>query len=132
MTDNLEPNQLQSDTLIVSARVESFLEVFLGEQAWYPIRIDDRRKGELKWISVYQNAPVQAITHYAKILRIEKFKDTGKYRVVFDDPVELPNPVPLGVESGLSMQGKKYTTLARLLKANRISDLKPWNVNASY
>lgn len=115
------------DTLIVSARVESFSSVFVAERVWYPIRIDDRRKTDLKWICAYQNSPVRAITHYAKIIRIEKYLETGRYKLVFAEPVELPSPITLGQEDGLTMQGQKYTSLDRLLKAKSISDLKPWN-----
>ena len=116
-----------SDTLIVSAKVESFSSVFIAERVWYPIRIDERRKASLKWICAYQNRPVRAITHYAKIIRIEKYLETGRYKLVFAEPVELPSPLKLGLEDGLTMQGQKYTNLERLLKANSISDLKPWN-----
>lgn len=131
MSKSPETSSFRADTLIVSARVESFLDVFLGEWAWYPIRIDDRRKSDLKWISVYQNSPVRAITHYAKITSIENYRETGRYKIIFDEPIDLPDPITLGSEVGLSMQGQKYTSLERLLKAKSISDLKPWNQNAS-
>ncbi|HDR9039080.1 TPA: hypothetical protein QDB07_006662 [Burkholderia vietnamiensis] len=131
MSKSPETSQFRADTLIVSARVESFYDVFLAERAWYPIRIDDRRKSDLKWICVYQNNPVRAITHYARIIGIENHLETGRYRIVFGEPIDLPEPIALGSESGLSMQGHKYTNLERLLKAKSISDLKPWNQNAS-
>lgn len=120
-------NLLRADTLIVAARVESFWNVFVSERAWYPIRIDDRRKSALKWICVYQNSPVRAITHYAKIIRIENYQETGRYRVIFDEPIELQTPIALGPEDGLTMQGQKYSNLERLLRARLISDLRPWN-----
>lgn len=131
MSKSPETSPFRADTLIVSARVESFYDVFLGEWAWYPIRIDDRRKNDLKWICVYQNSPVRAITHYARITSIENYLETGRYKIVFDEPIDLPEPIALGSETGLSMQGQKYTTLDRLLRAKSISDLKPWNQNAS-
>lgn len=131
MSKSPETSPFRADTLIVSARVESFYDVFLGEWAWYPIRIDDRRKNDLKWICVYQNSPVRAITHYARITSIENYLETGRYKIVFAEPIDLPEPIALGSETGLSMQGQKYTTLDRLLRAKSISDLKPWNQNAS-
>lgn len=124
-------NLYRSDTLIVSARVDSFYDVFLGEWAWYPVRIDDRRKNDLKWISVYQNSPVRSITHYARIRSIENYMDSGRYKIVFDEPIDMPKPISLGSESGLTMQGQRYTSLERLLRAESISDLKPWNPNAT-
>lgn len=130
----MSPNEtktLSADTIVVSARVDSFHDVFVAEQAWYPVRIDDRRKSALKWICVYQIQPVQAITHYARIVCISDHFDTGRYRIVFDGITALPSPVSIGQESGLTMQGQKYTNLERLLVAKSISDLKPWNKNAT-
>lgn len=127
MSESLERNQFRADTLIVAARVESFLNVFLAEQAWYPIRIDDRRKRDLRWICVYQNSPVRAITHYAEITEIADYLETGRYRIVFREPIELPTPIALDLASGLTMQGQKYTSLNRILRAKSISDLRPWN-----
>jgi hypothetical protein len=134
MTDKTEQPEMgardkrfHADTLIVPARVESFHDVFVSEQAWYPIRIDDRRKSALKWICVYQNSPVRAITHYAKIIRIENHKQSGCYRLLFEKPIELPAPIALGSEPRLTMQGQKYTSLERVLRARVISDLRPWN-----
>ena len=123
------PNEKHTcaDTLLVAARVESFWNVFVSERAWYPIRIDDRRKGALKWICVYQNSPVRAITHYAKIIKIENVQETGRYRVIIDEPIELLVPIELGTERGLTMQGQKNTRLERILRAKSISELRPWN-----
>ena len=127
ISKTLVTNRFRADTLIVPARVENFYDVFIAERAWYPIRIDDRRKGHLKWICVYQNNPVRAITDYARIIRIENYRDTGRYRIDFDEPIELPTPIALGPEDGPAMQGQKYTTHERLLRARSISDLRPWN-----
>ena len=119
--------RFHTDTLIVPARVESFRSVFVSEQAWYPVRIDNRRKSALKWIGVYQNSPVRAITHYAKITRIENYKENGCYRITFERPIELQAPIILDSEVGITMQGQKYTSLERILSAKVISDLRPWN-----
>lgn len=131
MSKSPEISPFRADTLIVSARVESFRDVFLGQWAWYPIRIDDRRKNDLKWICVYQNSPIRSITHYARIVSIKNYLETGRYKIVFEKPIELAEPLALGSEKGLSMQGQKYTCLERVLSAKSISDLKPWNQNAS-
>ncbi len=126
-SESANGTQFRADTLIVAARVESFWKVFVSERAWYPLRIDDRRKTELKWICVYQNDPVRAITHYANIIRIENYHDTGRYKIIVGEPVELPIAIALGSEGGLTMQGQKYTSFERVLKARLISDLRPWN-----
>ncbi len=130
MKENCEKTRTPADTLIVSARVESFRDVFLGERAWYPIRINDRRKNELKWICIYQNSPIRAITHYARIVSILNHAETGRYKISVDTIVELKEPITIGLENGLSMQGQKYTSFDRLMQAKTIADLKPWNLDA--
>lgn len=115
-----------SDTIIVSAKDESFYSVFLGEWCWYPIRIGSEKLESLKWIAVYQTAPVSAITHFAKIEQIVDYKDTGRYKIVFEEPEELDTHVALGENRSKTLQGQRYTTLEKLKKAKKIEDLKPW------
>ena len=114
------------DTIIVSAKEESFDSVFLGEWCWYPIRIGSEKLASLKWIAVYQTSPVSAITHFAKIEQIVDYKDTGRYKIVFEEPEELDNQIVLGDHRGRTLQGQRYTTLEKLKAAKQIEDLKPW------
>ena len=115
-----------SDTIIVSAKEESFYSVFLGDWCWYPIRIGSEKLESLKWIAVYQTAPVSAITHYAKIEQIVDYKDTGRYKIVFEEPEELDTHIELGENRTKTLQGQRYTTLEKLKRAIEIEDLKPW------
>ena len=114
------------DTIIVSAKEESFYSVFLGEWCWYPIRIGAEKLTSLKWIAVYQTAPISAITHFAKIEQIVDYKETGRYKIVFEEPEELDNQIALGQNRSKTLQGQRYTTLEKLKKAKEIEDLKPW------
>lgn len=115
------------DTLIVAARDENYDVVFLDMLCWYPVRIDDRRRKGLKWIAAYQGKPVSAITSYAKILKIEPYLETGRFKVIFAPPIDLPNSVVLGERASGAIQGHRYTMLDKLKSASEISDLKPWN-----
>ena len=115
-----------SDTIIFSAKEESFYSVFLGEWCWYPIRIGSQKLESLKWIAVYQTAPVSAITHYAKIEQIVDYKDTGRYKIVFEEPEELDTYIALGENRAKTLQGQRYTSLEKLKRAIEIEDLKPW------
>lgn len=114
------------DTIIVPAKEDSFYRVFLGEGCWYPIRLGDQKLKLIKWIAVYQTSPISAITHFAKIDRIENYLETGRYKIIFNDPEELPHAIPIGDTSKQSFQGQRYTTLKKLKSATLISDLKPW------
>ena len=115
------------DTLIVAAQYETFYEVFLGRGCWYPIRLGDKRKHSIRWIAAYQGKPVSAISFYAKIVRIEDYLDTGRYKIVFDEPVALAHPIRSGKPNVEGIQGHRYTTLKKLKEAKIFEDLKPWD-----
>lgn len=115
------------DTIIIAAQEESFYRVFLGENCWYPIRVGDEKLRTLKWIAVYQTSPISAITYFARITRIEKYLETGRYKILFDEPEEFASPIERGEMTVRAMQGQRYTTIAKLRRAKRISDLRPWD-----
>lgn len=119
----IRTRKTESDTIVIAAREDSFQKVFVAESCWYPVRIDDKRLSALQWIAVYRGLPVSAITHYAQILRIEKFGETGRYRILFGTPITLKNFVVLGKSKNSSMQGQRYTTLTKLLVSSEVSDL---------
>ena len=69
------------DTIVVPANEEGFNDVFLGENCWYAIRISSSMIDRIKYIAGYQTSPISAITYYAEVTKIEKYKDSGKYIV---------------------------------------------------
>ena len=77
-----------SDTIVVPAREDGFIQEFLGNNQWYSIRIGAAMKERIKFIAAYQVAPISAVTHVAKIKEIRPYRDTGKYLVLFDGPAE--------------------------------------------
>ncbi|MDZ4258507.1 MAG: GIY-YIG nuclease family protein [Gemmatimonadales bacterium] len=116
----------ERDTVVVPAQVDGFKKVFLGENCWYSIRIGGGMLPKIKYIAAYQTAPVSAITHHARVERIEPYGDGGKYRLVFAEPTKpLPEPIPFADAPQGSMQGPRYTSLARLQSAKRVADLFP-------
>jgi hypothetical protein len=127
ISETSEQDVEPADTIIISAKEESFYEVFLGEWCWYPIRIGTEKLKTVRWIAVYQTAPISAITHFARIDQIVDYLETGRYKIVFGEPEELPHHVTLGVDRNKTLQGQRYTTMAKLKKALVIDDLKPWN-----
>jgi hypothetical protein len=112
------------DTVVVPAQEEGFKEVFLGQDCWYAIRIGGGMLQRIKYIAAYQTAPVSAITHYARVERIEPYGDEGKYRLVFSEPAKpLAQPVPFADSPQSAMRSPRYTNLKKLLAAKRVSDL---------
>lgn len=124
MSSSMEPVLDPRDTVIVPAQEPGFTETFLNQHCWYAIRIGGGMLKKIKYIGAYQSAPVSAITYYAAVQRIEPYGEDGKYRLIFAEPAKkLQQPIPFADAPPGSMQGPRYTSLAKLLSANRVADL---------
>ena len=115
--------QNEPDTVIVPANKEGFNNVFLGENAWYAIRIGGGMLDKIKFIAAYQTAPISAVTHYAPVARIESFGDSGKYRLLFAEAAKQIPEIPLKPAPWSSMQGSRYTKLSTLLAAKNLAEV---------
>ena len=112
------------DTIVVPAQKEGFEKVFIGENAWWAIRIAAKHRDHLKWIAAYQVTPVCAVTHIAPIDHLEPYGDEGKFKVVFASPAQpLPKPIPFGKAQSGAMQGSRYTTKDQLFSAKSVKDI---------
>ncbi len=112
------------DTIVVPANEEGFNEVFLGKNQWYAIRVSSSMIDRIKYIAGYQTTPISAITHYAEVSKIVKYKDTGKYIVYFKDSAKDIGPIKLTTgKSGTAPQAPRYTTYEKLIKAKKLEDL---------
>ena len=120
---NIPPDKL--DTIVVPAREESFNEIFIGENCWYQIRMSSSMINKVKYIAAYQTAPISAVTHYAEVSKIEKYKDTNKYILHFKEPAEkLDGPINLPENnSNIAPQAHRYTTYDRLMNAKTLEEL---------
>jgi hypothetical protein len=113
----------QPDTIIVPAQKDGFEKVFLAENCWYAIRISGGMLGKIKYIAAYQTQPVSAITHYAPVDRIEPYGEGGKYKLIFSEKANPIGPIPFADATPGAMQGPRYTTLAQLQRAKKLTDL---------
>lgn len=111
------------DTIIVPAQKEGFERVFLGENAWFAIRIAGGMLDKIKYIAAYQSQPVSAITHYAAVDRIEPYGEDGKYKLIFSEQAQPIEPIPFGDAAPGAMQGPRYTTFEKLKQAKKLSEL---------
>lgn len=111
----------QADTVVVPAREEGFQEVFIGENQWRAIRIGAAMKDRIKYIAAYRIAPIQAITHIAKVQEIKLYKDTGKYQLIFDGAAEEIKPIKLK-EGEAAPQGPFYVQREKLVSATTIDE----------
>lgn len=118
--------KMMIDTIIVPSKEDTFESVFMIENCWYPIRLGSEKIDVLKWIAVCQSIPIRALTHYARITTIEKYKETGRYVINFEQPIALVKPLSIREGSKFTVQGQRYTTLTKILRAKEFEDLKPW------
>lgn len=84
------------DTAVFSSDNYTFRSIFLGQKesaCWYVFQINPECIPFIRYIAIYREKPVSAITHYAKVKEFEKISET-KWRVTFEgDPIRLPNDV---------------------------------------
>lgn len=114
------------DTIVVPANKDGFEETFLGENCWYAIRISRSMIDKIKYIAGYQTAPISAITHYAEVSTIEKYKDTDKFIVHFKDRAKKIEPIRLVPRSAgkvTAPQAPRYTTFSKLKNAHNLDEV---------
>jgi hypothetical protein len=115
------------DTMIVPTNPAGFEEAFIGQNAWWSVRISSTMLPKIKYIAAYQTAPLSAITHLAKVQSIVSFGDTGKYKLIFDGPATtLKTPIAYGNSPRGTMQSPVYTSLQKLQSAQILPDLFPF------
>ena len=112
------------DTLVCAAKEDGFKGAFLDQKAWWAVRLSPKAIPHIKYIAMYQVAPISQITHYGKVDRIESYRNTGKYKLCLDgSPIKLQKPVGLGKNPHLKPQGPKYAALEDILSANSLDDV---------
>jgi len=112
------------DTVVVPAQEDGFQEVFLGENRWYAIRMHHSIIPRIKYIAVYQVAPVSAITHWTLVKNIEPWRDTGKFVVNFTEPAKEINPIHLVPKSRIkALQNIRYTSFDKLQRAKTLDEV---------
>lgn len=125
--DNIEVEEEKVyDTAIFPAKVEGFNEVFLGEDQWHYVRLQQDKVEHIKYVACYVGKPVSAITHFAKVKSIEPITVDGKskYIIKFEDKAKkLENPVVLGKISSAAVRANRYVMLNQLLEAKEYGDL---------
>jgi len=119
-----QPGKPKWDTLVCSAREDGFKEAFLEQKAWWAVKLSKKTIPDIKYLAMYQVAPVSQITYYGKVSQIEPFQDTGKYKLYLEgEPIKLEKPVGLGKNTNLKPQGPKYTLLRRLMESRTLDDV---------
>lgn len=111
------------DMVVCAAFEDGFKHAYLENNAWWAIRLSQEAREKLRYLAIYEKAPIAHISHYSEIERIELYKDTGKY-ILYLKNKKTVKPIKLGTgKKGEAPQAPRYTTLEKLLKAKTISEL---------
>ncbi len=106
------------DTIVVPAKVENFNKVFIGEKCWYGISVNPQIAPQLKYIAIYQSAPVSSLTHWATIAKIENSNGPKKWVVTYKGEPNTIGPIsnkePLNGVKGMII-GPRYALFSKIL-----------------
>lgn len=118
------PTFVDWDTLVCAAKEEGFKRAFLAQKAWWAVRLNTKTIPFIKYIAIYQVAPVSKITYYGKVGKIEPYENTGKYKIYLDgEPMKIKKPIGLGNNPYLKPQGPKYAKLSVINAAKTLDDI---------
>lgn len=116
--------KVEWDTLVCAAKEEGFKSAFLKEKAWWAVRLNTQTIPFIKYIAMYQVAPVSKITYYGQVDKIEPYEKTSKYKIYLQgNPTKLERPVGLGNNPHLKPQGPKYAKLSVIKAAKTLDDI---------
>jgi hypothetical protein len=116
------------DTIVVPGRYGISEDLFLRQNRWSAVRIHDTMIPLLKYVALYQTAPLSAVTHVAPIASIEPLEGTEKSVINFSGEAEAISPIPLikGKRGRIKTFPRfRYTTLEKLKAAKTLDDIFP-------
>jgi len=115
----------QIDTIVSPAQPEGFNDIFLKENRWFKIRIHPKMLQKIKYIAIYEVAPISAIRYIGEVAEIKPYKNTGKFELVLNGPAKkLKTPIRRSKEyPNIAPQGSKYTYRRLFDGATKLEDI---------
>jgi len=113
------------DTIVAPCSGDGFRSAFINENSWWAVRIGQTSLAKLKYVSLYESAPVSSIRAYAKIKKIEPYQNNpGKYIIHHDgNIIYFDNPIKLGKYPNLALQGSRYYKLSDMQASADMAEL---------
>ncbi len=142
--DNAEPEQIKQekkekdtrefDTLICPATGDGREMAFEKKSAWWAVRISHDNISKIKYVGLYEGAPVSAIRYYAKVVKIEPYPEKPSKYIIHHDGniIELENHVILGENPELSLFGPRYYKLVDIKKSKTMAELTDYTFGSNY
>ncbi len=114
---------LEYDTIICPAFEDGFKTAFIEQNAWWAIRMSQEARERVKYLAIYEKKPVAAIRYVAEVDKIEPYKNSGKFIVYLKNRKQV-GPIKLDVGTrGVAPQSPRFTTISKLSKASKVSEL---------
>lgn len=122
------------DTIVCPCSEDGFETAFVAENAWWAVRIGQPTIPKLKYIALYESAPISAIRAYAKITSIEPYPEhPGRYIIRHDGNIQyFADPIQLGTNSSLALQGSRYYKLEDMKASKTLGELTNRAYGTSY
>jgi len=113
------------DTIVCACSdPESFEQLFLKEHRWHKIRISPKMKDKIKYLAMYESAPVSEIRYIGKVKEINPFENSDYSEIILSGEPQKINPIKLPEENTkIAPQSHKYTTKSRIDKASTLEDI---------
>ena len=111
----------EMDTILVPSRPDEIDRVLLGMNCWYSVKGDIEKLKKMSNIAIYATAPISAVTHMAKIDRVEPYKHGG-YKIVLEGAAKAIRKVPSGGVPG-GLRSLRYTQRSKFQSAKTLRDL---------
>ena len=113
------------DTIVCPAREDGFKKVFLGEDRWYAVQIAVYKIPRIKYIAMYQIAPVSAVTWVGTIREIKAYQNTDRYEIVLSNKRKIRS-IPLNRDKHAkvrTLRRPRYAKLSNLEKAKNLDEV---------
>jgi uncharacterized protein with ParB-like and HNH nuclease domain len=113
------------DTIVCAcSNPEDIEQVFFKEQHWHKIRIGADMKDRIKYIAIYESAPISAITCIGKVKEIKPFENSEYSELILSEKPEKINPILLPKNNPtIAPQSHKYTTKSLINRAKTLEDM---------
>lgn len=133
-TEKKEKDIREFDTIICPATGDGREMAFEKKSAWWAVRISQDNIHKLKYVGLYEGAPVGAIRYYAKITKIESYPEKPSKYIIYHDGniVELENSIILGENPELSLYGPRYYKLDDIKESKTMAELTDRTFGSNY
>jgi len=129
-----EKDVREYDTIIGPAYSGGRVDAFEKENAWWAVRIGKTNIPKLKYVGLYETAPISAIRIYAKIKKIELYpEEPGRYIIYHDGNIQtLDNPIVLADHPELALFGPRYYKLEDIKNSKTMAELTDRTFGSDY